>query len=364
MATNAALRLEPDPLDQWLDNPVFAAAGSVACEHFAVHFAPKAYSPGTEIILAGHAAGKILVLLAGTARVFHRTADGREAISRLVQAPMILGDAAALTGIGWLENVAAVDEVRVAWVPAEAYLELLETHPGAAMAHLRHMAASACVGSRNERQVFGLLEQRVANLLLSHADLAGHHLPDGMVITPAVSLAQIARSLGTIRRSVAKAIASLTKKGLIRRKDERFMLVEPDALEDLAAPIRHGLCYRMGMTMDHLQVEDRPMEAEVEIENGPGSLPGRRFPVDPELLVGRSLSSQLRVSDEQVSDRHCRIYRGSTGWRYWVEDLDSDNGTLIDGKPIHRAVLRGDELIQIGSTQIRFRLKHRQHPRH
>jgi hypothetical protein len=272
---------------------------------------------------------------------------------------MILGDVPALCGICWLENVATVDEVRVAWVPTDLFLGLLESHPAAAMAHMRHLAGSACVGSRHERQIFGLLEHRAANVLLSYADLGGHPLPDGSVLLPPLSLLEIAQALGTIRRSAAKTIASLARKGLVARRGERFVLLQSDELEDLAAPLRHGLCYRMGMQLGHLQVEDRQREAEVEIESGPGSAEGRRFPVDPELLVGRSLSCQVRIPDDRVSERHCRIYRGTTGWRYWVEDLYSDNGTLLDGRPIQRAVLSGGELIQVGATGVRFRLKPR-----
>jgi CRP-like cAMP-binding protein len=358
MTANTALRLVPKPLlDLWLGNPIFAAAGAIACRQLAERFAPTLHPPGAEIVTAGRAAREILVLLDGIARVFHRATGGRELVSRLVKAPMILGDAPALSGIDWLENVAAVDQVHVAWIPAGVYLELLESHPAAAMAHLRHMAASACVGSCNERQVFGQLEHRMANLLLSHADLGGHRLPDGKVILPPLSVREIARSLGTIRRSVTKTIASLSQRGLIRRADERFVLLLPDELEDLAAPVRHGLCYQMGMKVSHLQVEDFASEAEVEIETGPGSLPGRRFSVDSGLTVGRGESSQLRLPDELVSERHCCIYRGSTGWRHWVEDLGSDNGTLLDGrKLIRRAVLRGGELIQVGSVKLRFRL--------
>jgi CRP-like cAMP-binding protein len=356
---NTALRLEPRSLlDLWLENPVFAAAGSIACGQLAERYAPAVHPPGAEIVTAGVTARKILVLLEGVARVFHRTTGGREAVSRLVKAPMILGDAPALSGIGWLENVAAVDQVQVAWVPAEAYLDLLESHPAAAMAHLRHMAAAACVGSRNERQVFGQLEHRIANLLLSHADLGGRRRPDGTIVLPPLSVREIARSLGSIRRSVTKTVGALTQKGLVRREDERFVLLLPDALEDLAATVRHGLYYRMGMKMSHLQVEDAASEAEVEIENGPGSLAGRRFPVEPGLLVGRCRASQVRLPDDLVSERHCRIYLGSTGSRYWVEDLNSDNGTVLDGRRvIHRSVLRGGELIQVGATKLRFRLK-------
>jgi hypothetical protein len=118
------------------------------------------------------------------------------------------------------------------------YVDLLESHPAAAMAHVRHTAAAACVGSRNERQVFGQLERRIANLLLSHADLAGRRRPDGTIVLPPLSVREIASSLGSIRRSVNKTLASLTQKGPICREDDRLSSWSGTAASAAAPPAR------------------------------------------------------------------------------------------------------------------------------
>lgn len=341
------------PVELWAQNPIFSAAGGLACQRLAEAFPPMSHKKGTMLAAHGEHAG-LLVLLKGTARVYVHVPDGREATIRLVSAPMVLGDLELLHGIALLSSVIAEDDVLVATIPQHEYLAFLGRHPEAMLAHLRHLAAASCVTIRNERQVFALLEQRVANLLLTYAEVLGDERGD-RVLTPPISLAEIARSLGTIRRSAAKVIAALTKKGVVARHGERFVLLRRDRLEDLAAPIRYGLFYTIGMSLEHLQHEDALPEAEVEVMAGLGSLAGRRATVDSELMVGRSPSCQLVLPAAEVSDRHCRIFRAVNSWRFWVEDLGSVNGTYVNGTPVRRSVLHGGEVIQVGEVMLRFR---------
>ena len=74
-------------------------------------------------------------------------------------------------------------------------------------------------------------------------------------------------------------------------------------------------------------------------------------------MIGRAQSCQLCLPCELVSDRHCRVFRGATGSRFWIEDLDSESGTWVNGKRVRRAVLREDDLIAVGSIQLRVRLR-------
>src|ERR1700750_2537121 len=46
----------------------------------------------------------------------------------------------------------------------------------------------------------------------------------------------------------------------------------------------------------------------------------------PESVVGRAMSAQLRLNDDGISRRHCRVL--SIGGRVIIEDLGSANGTL------------------------------------
>jgi len=54
------------------------------------------------------------------------------------------------------------------------------------------------------------------------------------------------------------------------------------------------------------------------------------------LLVGRSADIDLRVKDRFVSRKHLRISR--KGERIFIKDLNSRNGTFVNGEPIHPGI--------------------------
>src|SRR6266550_2644610 len=58
----------------------------------------------------------------------------------------------------------------------------------------------------------------------------------------------------------------------------------------------------------------------------------------PESVVGRAMSAQLRLNDDGISRRHCRVL--SIGGRVIIEDLGSANGTLVNGEMIQHQELK------------------------
>jgi pSer/pThr/pTyr-binding forkhead associated (FHA) protein len=78
------------------------------------------------------------------------------------------------------------------------------------------------------------------------------------------------------------------------------------------------------------------------------ALPGVRAVVfqQPEILLGRHSAADLRLLKPEVSRFHCRILHVGDGW--YAEDLDSLNGTLLNGEPLTRAPLRQDDVLRIG----------------
>jgi hypothetical protein len=72
---------------------------------------------------------------------------------------------------------------------------------------------------------------------------------------------------------------------------------------------------------------------------------GLRVLVDePELLIGRGEECDLIIPDRQVSRQHSRIRLEGDG--YLLDDLDSKNGTFVNGQPLKGAhfLQDGDEI--------------------
>ncbi|MGD2127141.1 MAG: diguanylate cyclase [Desulfobacteraceae bacterium] len=72
---------------------------------------------------------------------------------------------------------------------------------------------------------------------------------------------------------------------------------------------------------------------EIYIANG--SLQGRSFHLKNDTtLIGRSPDSDIPIHDPSVSRRHARIVR--SGEKYFIEDLESRNGTWVNGCALRR----------------------------
>lgn len=83
-----------------------------------------------------------------------------------------------------------------------------------------------------------------------------------------------------------------------------------------------------------------------------GDLRGLVIEVTGELIMGRDVDAGLRLSDPDVSRRHCRVYPNQG--QFWIEDLGSRNGTFLDEVAIDRAELVPGSRILVGAVEMRF----------
>jgi transcriptional regulator with GAF, ATPase, and Fis domain len=73
---------------------------------------------------------------------------------------------------------------------------------------------------------------------------------------------------------------------------------------------------------------------------------------ESDLSLGRDASNGLPISDPSVSRRHCLIRREASGFK--VRDLDSRNGTLVNGEPVKDHWLHHLDEIAVGDSVFRF----------
>ena len=66
------------------------------------------------------------------------------------------------------------------------------------------------------------------------------------------------------------------------------------------------------------------------------------------VLLGRAADADLLLDDEGVSRRHAQIVLD--GADYWIEDLGSTNGILVNGEKVKRAILSDSDRIQVGTN--------------
>ncbi len=80
---------------------------------------------------------------------------------------------------------------------------------------------------------------------------------------------------------------------------------------------------------------------------------GQRHQVEKrKLVIGRSRDCDVRLSDPNVSRRHAELRQ--EGAAYWIVDLESTNGTAVNGRRQKRAKLEHSDKITVGSTDLLF----------
>lgn len=83
---------------------------------------------------------------------------------------------------------------------------------------------------------------------------------------------------------------------------------------------------------------------------------GQRFPVaQDDVTIGREKDNTIVVPSESASRRHARIF--SSGGSHVLVDLESTNGTLLNGKTVAEQTLRNGDVIRVGSTVLRYAIE-------
>jgi hypothetical protein len=94
--------------------------------------------------------------------------------------------------------------------------------------------------------------------------------------------------------------------------------------------------------------------ALLTFETGPFA--GRIVAVPSQMIsLGRAPDNDVVVGDPATSGHHTRI--DVRGGAFWISDLGSTNGSLVNGEPVIEKQLSDGDLISIGQNTIRFTLE-------
>jgi pSer/pThr/pTyr-binding forkhead associated (FHA) protein len=86
-----------------------------------------------------------------------------------------------------------------------------------------------------------------------------------------------------------------------------------------------------------------------------GLSPGVSFPLGAVASLGRDLDNDVVLADPTISGHHAVVNRREGAW--WVEDLQSTNGTHVHGEVVPPAVptiVRSGDIVQVGGVRLRL----------
>ncbi len=72
----------------------------------------------------------------------------------------------------------------------------------------------------------------------------------------------------------------------------------------------------------------------------------------PVISIGRAIDNDIRIASPAVSRRHCRIETGPEG--VWIIDLESSNGTLLNGQRVKRGLIKPGDNLRVGKAVLQI----------
>ena len=104
------------------------------------------------------------------------------------------------------------------------------------------------------------------------------------------------------------------------------------------------------------------LEATLVLQIAQRNGPSFRLRPNQDNTIGRAAEADIVVADRLTSRGHAAISRDTTNGEWQIRDLESRNGTWVDGQRVTEMLLRPEMSIRIGTTEFIFRIPSRRIP--
>lgn len=192
----------------------------------------RAYRHGEVIMRQGNRDAFVVVLLAGWTSVGATAENGRSVIFTLYGPLDLIGEQAALDGGVRSATVAALTDVTAVRIEGPAFRAFLDAHArvGGAIVRMISWRLRSASAQREALATLPVL-QRLARLILDLEEAA----PSSGPARPALAQHELAAAIGTTRESVAKALADLRSRKVLRTDGRHITVLDRSALSAIAA---------------------------------------------------------------------------------------------------------------------------------
>jgi CRP/FNR family transcriptional regulator len=202
---------------------------------------------GSLLLQEGTAADRVCFVLSGVVRIFHTGPAGRQFTPKILRAPNHFGDLELLAGASINgQSVAVIADAVVATVPWPALRACLLADHGLCLAWLAGISSQFLYTIDADRHhVFVGLPGRIANVLLSYADVFGRPSKSGIQLDVELSREQLANQVGSVKRAVVRVVQDFVERGWLGSEGTRLVLKQRASLLAQTLPRRLGLGHSM-----------------------------------------------------------------------------------------------------------------------
>jgi CRP-like cAMP-binding protein len=191
----------------------------------------RRFDAGAPLFLEGDLGGNVMVIRSGHVKVFATSHDAHGVLLAVRGPGDVLGDLSAIDNEPRSASGTALDAVDAQVITASAFRTFLADTPGAGLALLRVIIARQRDSDRM-RVEFGARDTsgRVALRLLELAATAGEPSTNGIRIVLPLTQDDLAGWVAASREAVARALASLRRRGLITTGRREITIVDLEGL--------------------------------------------------------------------------------------------------------------------------------------
>jgi len=187
----------------------------------------------------GEEARGFYVILSGKVKLYKVSPDGKEQILHVVSAPDAFAEAALFLEGSYPAFAEALSDSQLLFFPKRDFIQLIEKNPQLSI----NMIVSL---SQFLKRFASLIEElslkevssRIAKYLIDLSLKLSKEGRSPMEVELDLSKTQLASKLGTISETLSRTLAKMKAKGIIDVKKNRILILDREALEELASGLK------------------------------------------------------------------------------------------------------------------------------
>ncbi|GAB5047081.1 Crp/Fnr family transcriptional regulator [Thermodesulfovibrio sp. TK110] len=174
------------------------------------------------------------ILLKGKVKISKFSADGREIVLEIIDAPDFFGALAVIKNFSYPATAIAIEDCEIGKIGRDIFLEVFNNYPGLNNKILHHITMRLRGGIESLKSV--ALEDvlsRIVYQILKLATKYGKKLAEGILIDLKLTKQEIAEMAGTTTETAIRIIGRLKKEGYITEQKRKIIVKDIEGLSEL-----------------------------------------------------------------------------------------------------------------------------------
>jgi len=181
----------------------------------------------------------------GLLEVYQTSPEGGGYLARILVAPTVLCLKECLAGeAGYMQTVGVLEEAEVVPISREQVLGVLAEHNALCLSTLVEVSRAFCGAASLEVNRLDGTERRLASLLLAYTAACGEPWDGGLRMRVKRTQTDLASAIGANERSVNRALTAWKRRGIVDKRDARYLVLDRAALAEIADDAALALIHR------------------------------------------------------------------------------------------------------------------------